>query len=334
MENAIPRGDWYEADEFRELVQQLATLDLGGWSLEEFEHATAALDWELQEPDDIAGQVWRRFAPRKGPWGGYATLVADAADPDRMRRLNVRLVDLPAEDVSVIAGHVRAAWWVMEEELGPSTMWGGDADPWMLWVRPGTSFIVRSHDGGEMSFELLNTATDADAAGRGDSRGAWRAADPADLPSAASTGPATDWAEVQKRLYTALHSLNYDAPFFPGMFTLHLASAHDPKRFVQCWSHGLSLVVEATGYMHHPDLADPDRLTQNGWKPSHSLWQRRFPNAMDDREHARTAARMIVDELRHLGIDLADLVYSGTMVGRGRHLHLDLPGLGLSRTLP
>ncbi|MEU5884097.1 hypothetical protein [Spirillospora sp. NPDC047279] len=333
MKNEIPRGDWLDVDIFRELVKQVVHLDLGGWSLAEFERAISAPGWELREPTEVAGQIWRRFVARKGPWGGYATVIADASTPEQVRRLNVRVVDMPADDVSTAAGHVRAAWWVMEEELGPPTSWGGDTGPWMLWRRPGTSFVVHLHDEGEVSLELVPTDADADAGGRGDSRGSWRAADPADLPAAPARA-LPGWDEIQKHLYRALRSLNYDIPFFPGRFIMHLGSARDPMRFVQCWSQNLSLVVEATGYVHYPDLAAPARLAQNGWELSHSLWQRRFPNAMDDAAHARTAARILVEELQSLGIDPADLVYSGTTVGRGRGFHLDLPKLGLPRTHP
>lgn len=107
-----------------------------------------------------------------------------------------------------------------------------------------------------------------------------------------------------------------------------------PRRFVQCWSHGPELVIEATGYLHHPEPADPARLTRNGWELPHSLWQRRFPDARDARAHAETAARMLVEELRQLGVDPADLVHSGSMTGRGRGFHLDLPHLGIPRTHP
>lgn len=336
MDNAIPRGSWLEDDSFRELVKQLAPLELGGWSLPEFERAISALGWELREPREVVGEVRRRFVARKGPWGGYGTVIADASEPEQVRALRVHVVDMPAEDVSHAAGLVRAAWWIMEEELGPPTLWGGDVGPWMLWRRPGASLLVATHDGGEVSLELLHTDADIDAAGRGDSRGDWRAGDPADLPPvpAAPTRPSAGWDELQKRLYEALRALNYDTPFFPGMFIVHLESARDPLRFVQCWSDGLDLVVEATGYAHHPELADPARLAQSGWKVSHSLGQRRFPNAMDEPAHARTAARMLVEELQNLGVDLADLVHNGSMVGRGRDFHLDLPQLGLPRTHP
>ncbi|MFH8685455.1 TY-Chap domain-containing protein [Streptomyces anulatus] len=333
MDKMIPRGNWLDDDAFRELVREVTPLRFGSWSLSEFEHATSELGWELREPKEVVGQVWRRFAPRKGPWGGYGTVIADASEPDQVRRLNVRVVDLPAEDIATAAGLVRAAWWVMEEELGPPTMWGGDSGPWMLWRRPGACLLVHTHDEGEVSLELLPPDADADCAGSGYSRGRWRAAEPAGLPSApaAPSAPGTTWEEVEKRLSEALRSLDHDTPFFPGRFILHLGSADDPQRFVQCWSQDLGLVVEATGYLHRPDAADPARLARNGWDSSPSVWQRRFPDAMDDPAHAATAARMLVGELRHLGVGLADLSYDGTMTGRGRGFHLELPDLGIPR---
>lgn len=329
----IPRGNWLDDDTFRELVREVTPLRFGSWSLSEFEHATSELGWELREPKEIVGQVWRRFAPRKGPWGGYGTVIADASEPEQVRKLNIRVVDLPAEDTATAAGLVRAAWWVMEDELGPPTMWGGDSGPWMLWRRPGAALLVHTHDEGEVSLELLPSDADAEAAGRGYSRGRWRAAELAGLPSAPAAPPApgTTWEEVEKHLSETLRSLDHDTPFFPGRFILHLGSADDPRRFVQCWSQDLGLVIEATGHLHHPDAADPARLTRNGWDSSPSVWQRRFPDAMDNPAHAATAARLLVEELRHLGVDLADLSYDGTMTGRGRGFHLDLPDLGIPR---
>ncbi|WP_405469858.1 TY-Chap domain-containing protein [Streptomyces anulatus] len=330
MENMIPRGNWLDDDTFREQVREVAPLRFGSWSLPEFEQATSALGWELREPKEVVGRIWRRFAPRKGPRSGYGTVISDASAPDQVCKLNIRAVDLPAEDIATAAGLVRAAWWVMEEELGPPTMWGGDSGPWMLWCRPGACLLVHSHDEGEVSLELLPPDADADAAGSGYSRGRWRAAEQADLPTVRPAS-GTTWEEVEKRLSEALRSLGHDTPFFPGRFILHLGSADDPQRFVQCWSQDLGLVVEATGYLHQPDAADPARLARNGWHFSPSVWQRRFPDAMDDPAHAATGARMLVEELRHLGVDLADLSYDGTMTGRGRGFHLELPDLGIPR---
>ncbi|MFB8214010.1 TY-Chap domain-containing protein [Streptomyces anulatus] len=330
MENMIPRGNWLDDDIFRKLVREVTPLRFGSWSLREFEHATSELGWELREPREAAGRVRRRFAPRKGPWGGYGTVISDASEPDRVRKLNVRVVDLPAEDMATAAGFVRAAWWVMEEELGPPTMWGGDSGPWMLWRHPGSCLLVHSHDEGEVSLELLPPDADTDAAGNGYSRGRWRAAEQADLPT---VRPASDttWEEVEKRLSETLRSLDHDTPFFPGRFILHLGSADAPQRFVQCWSQDRGLVVEATGYLHRPEAVDAARLADNGWDSSRSVWQRRFPDAMDQPAHAATGARMLVEELRHLGVDPADLSYDGTMTGRGRGFHLELPDLGIPR---
>ncbi|UZI28973.1 TY-Chap domain-containing protein [Streptomyces sp. VB1] len=330
MENTIPRGSWLDDDIFRELVREVTPLRFGSWSLSDFEHATSELGWQLREPKEVVGQVWRRFAPRKGPWGGYGTVIADASTPEQVRKVNVRVVDLPAEDIRSAAGLVRAAWWVMEEELGPPTMWGGDSGPWMLWRLPGACLLVHTHDEGEVSLELLPPDADADAAGSGYSRGRWRAAEQAGLPTVPPAS-GTTWEDVEKRLAESLRSLDHDTPFFPGAFILHLGSADDPQRFVQCWSQDLGLVIEATGYLHQPGAADPDRLVRSGWDSSASVWQRRFPDAMDEPAHAATGARMLVEELRHLGVGLDDLSYDGTMTGRGRGFHLDLPDLGLRR---
>lgn len=329
----IPRGSWLDDDIFRELVREVVPLRFGSWSLSDFEHATSELGWELGEPKEVVGRVWRRFAPRKGPRSGYGTVIADASAPDQVRKLNVRVVDMPAEDMATAAGLVRAAWWVMEEELGPPTMWGGDSGPWMLWRLPGACLIVHTHDEGEVSLELLPPDADADSAGGGYSRGRWRAAEQSVLPiiPAAPHTPGPTWEDVEKRLSGTLRSLDYDTPFFPGRFILHLGSTDDPQRFVQCWSQDLGLVIEATGYLHRPDAADPARLALSGWDPSPSVWQRRFPDAMDEPAHAAAAARMLVEELRQLGVGLADLSYDGTMTGRGRGFHLDLPDLGIPR---
>lgn len=333
MENRIPRGSWLDDDIFREQVREVAPLRFGSWTLSDFEHTTSALGWELREPKETGHRVWRRFAPRKGPRGGYGTVISDASAADQVRKLNVRVVDMPAEDVASAAGLVRAAWWVMEDELGPPTVWGGDLGPWMLWRLPGACLLVHSHDEGEVSLELLPPDADTDAAGGDYSLGRWRAAEQSVLPGApaAPHPPGTTWEAVEKRLSETLRSLDHDTPFFPGRFILHLGSTGDPLRFVQCWSQDRGLVVEATGYLHQPGAADHARLTGAGWDAPHSVWQRRFPDAMDEPAHAATAARMLVEELRHLGVDLADLSYDGTMTGRGRGFHLDLPDLAIRR---
>lgn len=333
MTNTIPQGRWLEAEAFRELVREIVPLRLGGWSLREFERATSALGWELGEPDDVAGQIRRHFLPGKGPWGGYGSVTTDPAEPERIRELRVSVVDLFSEDVRAAADEVRAAWWIMEEEVGPPTLWGGRSGPWMLWRLPGGSLIVHSQEG-LMDLELVPAGAAPDVTAPRTPRSLWRAAETDHLPPAlaAPAAPGTHWDDAQERLAQALRSLNEDTPFFPGRFILHLGSAHDPHRFVQCWSDGPDLVIEATAYAHHPELADPARLAENGWALSHSLWQRRFPHAMKNSACATTAAHMLVGELRNLDITLADLVYSGTMTGRGHGFQLDLPEVGLRRS--
>ncbi|MFE5852685.1 hypothetical protein ACFQ61_05625 [Streptomyces sp. NPDC056500] len=336
MKNTIPRGNWLDDDVFRELVREIILLRLGGWSLEEFERAGAVLGWELGEPSEVAGQVWRRFLPRRGPWGGNGTVIAGLSEPGRIHTLRVPVVDLPPGDVWTASDLVRAAWWVMEEELGPPTLWGGRVGPWMLWRRPGGSLVVHSHHSGRVNLELVHTGPDSDAATHGGSRCSWRAADPAHLPAAPAGPhePTTGWDRIQERLFQALRALTHDTPFLPARFILHLASAHDPHRFVQCWNDGSELVIEATGYLHHPELAAPARLADSGWNLTQPVWQRRFPQAARDWGSSRTAACMLVEELKNLGTDPAHLVHSGTVTGRGRAFHLDLPETGVRRGRP
>ncbi|CAM5258947.1 hypothetical protein SCALM49S_07667 [Streptomyces californicus] len=52
---------------------------------------------------------------------------------------------------------------------------------------------------------------------------------------------------------------------------------------------------------------------------------------MKDYEHATIAARLLIGELRHIGVELADLSYDGTISGRGRGFHLELPDLLVPR---
>ncbi|MDQ0986752.1 hypothetical protein [Streptomyces sp. V2I9] len=338
--NTIPRGRWLDDDDFRTLVKEVAPLRPGSWSLADVERATSALGWELGKPRKVGDQVWRVFAPRNGPSCGYGTVMADVSAPEQVRRVNFGLVDLPDDnDIFTTAGHARAAWWVAEEELGRPTMWGGSSGPWMLWQRPGADapdLLVHAHDDGRLSLGLLPPGSDAATVGEPGVRGSWYGAEPSALPpasvSAAPARPAATREDVEQRLAEALRSLDRCTPFFPGRFILHLGAAHDPQLFVQCWSQDLGLVIEATGYLHQPDAATPARLARNGWEFSRSIWQRRFPDAMEDHEQAAAvASRMLIEELRHLGVELADLSYDGTISGRGQGFHLDLPDLGIPR---
>ncbi|MDP9951908.1 MULTISPECIES: hypothetical protein [Streptomyces] len=345
--HTIPRGHWFDDDDFRTLVKQVMELRPRSWSLAEVERATAALGWELREPRTVGHRVWRRFAPRTGPSYGYGLLESDVSDPERIRRLNLSLIDLPdeGEDDVAVADRIRAAWWVMEDELGPPAMWGGYSGPWMLWRRTDVGdprlaalpdLLLHAHDDGRMSLDLLPPGSDADAVGQASVRGRWYATEPSDqppasAPTATALPPGTTWEDVEKRLAQALRTLGRGMPFLPGRFILHLGAAGDPQRFVQCWSQDLGLVIEATGFLHHPDAANPAQLTRDGWDFSRSIWQRRFPDAMKDYEHATIAARLLIGELRHIGVELADLSYDGTISGRGRGFHLELPDLLVPR---
>ncbi|MBD2829288.1 hypothetical protein ID875_15200 [Streptomyces globisporus] len=195
--HTIPRGHWFDDDDFRTLVKQVMGLRPRSWSLAEVERATAALGWELREPRTVGHRVWRRFAPRTGPSYGYGLLESDVSDPERIRRLNLSLIDLPdeGEDDVAVADRIRAAWWVMEDELGPPAMWGGYSGPWMLWRRTDVGdprlaalpdLLLHAHDDGRMSLDLLPPGSDADAVGQASVRGRWYATEPSDLPPASA----------------------------------------------------------------------------------------------------------------------------------------------------
>lgn len=48
MKNAIPRGSWLEADDFRALVKEIAPLRLGGWVAASFGNSSCSSSrtWE------------------------------------------------------------------------------------------------------------------------------------------------------------------------------------------------------------------------------------------------------------------------------------------------
>ena len=91
-------------------MRQVVPLQICGWSLAEFERATSVLGWELQGPKEVAGRVMLRFGARQWPWGGYATAVSDASEPDRVRGVDGHVVDLLVDDVPTAAARVRPAW--------------------------------------------------------------------------------------------------------------------------------------------------------------------------------------------------------------------------------
>lgn len=164
------------------------------------------------------------------------------------------------------------------------------------------------------------------------SPGVWRAGEPADLPSLPEPEPrvTTTWEWVESRLAKALRALCADTPCLPGAFVLHLQSARDQLCFVSAWNEGLDMRIES--FVHHAERADANLLAQRGWSDAGGLWQRRFDNAVKNGDHADTAATMLVEAIRAMGVDDPnELNYHGTVSGRGHHFQLELPHLRLAR---
>ncbi|MGY1946293.1 TY-Chap domain-containing protein [Nocardia asiatica] len=322
---------WSADRRFRELVGQLAGLRMGGWSIGEVESALSTLGWKLRpvvparpvDPARWTEQVvdWELGWYPEGPRAGVATITAAKTDPRQAILLSVNVSHGIAYDDEV--EFVREAWGIVEGVCGVRpTRWGGRG-PWVMWQRPGTSMAVRL-DGSSVVVELLCTALASDA-----SNGppmVWQAAESTELLGREPKVFVTDWNVLRNRLSVVLRALCRDTPQFPGQFILHLESAVDEKTFVSVWNVGWELTTEA--FVHHPDPPDPDRLVGLGW--TRDPWQRNFGSTISD-EHADTAAELLVDALQTLGVDLADLKYTGTVSGRGQLLTLYLPELGLPR---
>ncbi|MEU2040497.1 TY-Chap domain-containing protein [Nocardia niwae] len=323
---------WSAERRFRDLVEQLVGLRMGGWSVPEVESALSSLGWKLRpvvsarlvDPARRTEQVdWELGWYPEGPRAGVATVVAAKSDPRQIVALSVNVSHGIAYDDEV--EFVREAWGIVEGVCGARpTRWGGRG-PWMLWQRPETSMAV-GLDGSDVVVELRCAAL-ADNA-RNEPPTVWEAAESSELLAREPRVVVTDWEDLRHRLRAALRALCHDTPKFPGQFIFHLESAVDEKRFVSVWNVGGDLTTEA--FVHHPDLPDPNRLIELGWTPERGLWQRHFGNTISD-EHADTAAELLVDALQTLGVDLADLKYTGTVSGRGQLVTIYLPELGLRR---
>jgi hypothetical protein len=324
---------WSAERRFRDLVEQLAGLRMGGWSIREVESALSSLGWKLRpvvpaRPVDSARSTeevvgWELGWYPEGPRAGVATVVAARSVPRQIVALSVNVSPGIAYDDEV--EFVREAWGIVEGICGARpTRWGGRG-PWMLWQRPETNMAV-GLDGSDVVVELRCTAL-ADNA-RNEPYTVWEAAEASELLAREPRVVVTDWDDLRHRLSAALRALCHDTPKFPGQFIFHLESAVDEKRFVSVWNVGGDLTTEA--FVHHPDLPDTNRLIELGWTPEGGLWQRHFGNTISD-EHADTAAELLVDALQTLGVDLADLKYTGTVSGRGQLVTIYLPELGLRR---
>ncbi|WP_424639463.1 hypothetical protein [Embleya sp. AB8] len=341
-------------DRFRGLVEELAPLDMGGWRMEEVKAALATLGWELLpvEPGNVVdlargplpGVGWELDRHPRGPRQGIGVVVVDHSRSEQAVRLEVNLGYGIAydDDHRDEVDFLRTAWDVMEETLGtPPTLWTGAGNRWesrgprMLWRCPEETTLAVGldvHSAPVMS--MLHTASDHDAAGHPSmSREVWRAGKPADLPGVLDRGKRRSfvvWASVQPALARALGALCADTACLPGRFILHLRSAVDPLRFVSAWNEGLDLRIES--FVHHADPIGPDLLATRGWSDVGGGWQRRFDDAAGNNGHADTAATMLLEAIRAMGVNDADeLTYHGSVVGRGHKFQLDLPGLRLPR---
>jgi hypothetical protein len=345
---------WSSRKRFRSLLEELVPLDMGGWRVEEVETALGTLGWQLLpvrpgEVVDLARGplrgVGRQLAsPPRGPRQGVGVVVVDDFACGQAVGVEVNLGYGIAydDDHHDEVDFVRTTWDIMEEVLGtPPSLWAGAGRRWesrgprMLWRRPGgTTLAVGLDVHSAPVVSMLRTASDSDAAGHPTmSPGVWRAAEPADLPPVPERdelrAPLT-WASVRTALSEALRALCADVPCLPGRFILHLQSALDPLRFVSAWNEGLDLRIES--FVHHADRIDPDLLAERGWSDAGGLWQRRFGHAADGDGSADTAAAMLVEAIRAMGVDDADeLNYHGTVSGRGHLFQLDLPDLRLPR---
>ncbi|MBW8482359.1 TY-Chap domain-containing protein [Actinomadura parmotrematis] len=317
----IPQGSWGQAALFRGLVERLAPIDMGTWRREEVAAALTTAGWKRTPPPSPhlpANVLFQRLSP-EGPGLGTATVLGDASD--RVSRVSVLAVEYIRYDADPYA-HVdllRSAWYQAETVLDAPTRWING--PGMLWQRGGADIRVRL-DGDQIVLDLFSAKRTAPA-------GDWYTAYPAEVPPARLwRGSQMPWDRFQRRLEDGLYELCKGVPLYPGRFILHLGADRDPTRFVQCWNDGMELVIEATGLLHVPGAVSDERLRADGWTRNPPVWQRRWSDAGDRPGPAsRAGAAMLTGMLRRLGVDPAELNYSGSVVGRGSGFHLVLPRL-------
>lgn len=316
-----------EDDEIRRLVRQLIDADWGAWRRADLERVWARLGWTWHsaQPDD-PDLSWSEYPYVSrlvaADWPlGLATAYAPKADPGQFHMLEISLTS-DGDLLDQVHGW-RDVWPVAADVLGPAAMWGG-AGPWGLWRRPDTALVVGVHFG-DVVVQVWRGDRDA-------STDSWRAAAPADLPPEAGPTTPVTWDDLERELARALEDLIEDASWFPAQFILHLQSGRDPRRLVQAWNEGADLKIEATGFLHYPESADLDALSALGWPGEIRKGQRLFPGALNNAgEDAATAAHMLVDALRRLQVEPAELTYDGELTRRDGKLHLDLPRLGIAR---
>ncbi|MFF8554120.1 hypothetical protein ACF058_14915 [Streptomyces sp. NPDC015501] len=339
---------WDSETRFRRLLDELVPLDPGGWRLPDVRTALSTPGWEIRpvvpggSPPDLARGprpevAWELGHHPRGPRQGVGVLTVAAEDPEQVLGLEVNLsYGIAYDDDHAHELHfAQTAREVAEDVLGgPPTRLSGPGSR-AVWRRPGTSVAI-AVDEGCVVLQLLCTDQGAEfRRGRPDQ---WRAAARADLSAPEPERPVRDREELRERLGEALAALCAEVHTFPGDFTLRLSSLRDPLRSVVAvgkgWDDALRLQAPAGG----PGLPGADRLTASGWQHGDGVRQHTVlaALAMGDRSRgpAREAAALLVDALRALEVDLADLAYSGEVeVPKGAR-HLELPHLGIPRAAP
>lgn len=319
-------------------VEMLAALDRGAWRTADLGNPRRQEAWETSHhvpPLDDDRIPYRFFTgdPRADFLTGDAQAHRDTPD-------EIDLLGFPMGEACVPRRYLRSSTFtdtfrmvleVVESLLGPPDWWGG-ASPsqWALWPLGEDRLVVTlDWDLPRIEMHLRRGRYDALAPSTG-----WRAATLGRLPYPAPehTPAPADWEQFEKRLAGPVELLALHAQKQPGLAIVHLGSRLHPHRLVSFWTEGFGVRVEALGFRHEPTLADAGRLADQGWErdAGSDTWDRRLPEASWLGEERDAAARMLVGALRMLEVDLADLTYYGTVGHRG---HLELPGLGVHRTV-
>ncbi|WP_030334281.1 hypothetical protein [Streptomyces sp. NRRL B-1381] len=339
---------WEAETRYRRLPDALIPLDPGGRRLPEVRAALPTLGWEIRPvgpgggvPDLARGRrpevAWVLDHPPRGPRQGVGVLTVAADDAEQVLGVEVNLsYGIAYDDDHAHELHfAQTAREVTEDVLGgPPTRLAGPG-PRAVWIRPGADVGVML-DEGNVVLQLLRT--DRGAEFRRGYPDVWRGSLGADLSRPELSRPVRDWAEAGERLGAALLVLCTQVHAFPGDFTLRLSSAPDPLRSVAAVGNGSHDALRLEAPADHPDLPGSDRFAASGWQHYGGLRQCVVLGALGTgdrpRGPVREAVSLLVDAVRALEVDLADLTYSGEVAVPTGARHLELPQLGLPRAVP
>ncbi|MFH8881222.1 hypothetical protein [Streptomyces californicus] len=339
---------WDSETRYRRLLDDLIPLDLDGWRLPEVRAALSTLGWEIRPvapggrgPDLARGPrpevAWELDGPPHGPRQGVGVLTVAADDAEQVVGVEVNLsYGIAYDDDHAHELHfAQTAREVTEDVLGgPPTRLAGPG-PRAVWIRPGADVAV-TLDEGSVVLQLLRPGRDAEF--RRGYPDVWRGPLDADLSRPEPSRPVRDWDEAGERLGTALLALCTEVHAFPGDFTLRLSCARDPLRSVTAVGNGSDDALRLEAPADHPDLPGSDRFAASGWQHYDGLRQRVVLGALGTgdrpRGPVREAVSLLVESVRALEVDLADLTYSGEVdVPKGAR-QLELPHLGVPRAVP